>query len=106
MAIGSLTLLFDLGLILIAATLFNFLAKLWRQPPLLAYIAAGLFVGPLFLGAMHLSALGVPIGVTTSEEIMLLSELGVAFLLFSIGIETDLRKLLEFGKLATIGTAL
>ncbi len=99
-------LIFHLGIILIAATLLNFIAKLLNQPPLLAYIAAGILIGPLGLGSYGLSLAGIPLGVTTTEEITLLSELGVAFLLFSVGIESDIRKLLEFGKVAVIGSVM
>ncbi|PIN84922.1 MAG: hypothetical protein COV47_04935 [Candidatus Diapherotrites archaeon CG11_big_fil_rev_8_21_14_0_20_37_9] len=104
MAIEGIQLLFDLGLILLAATVFNFVARLLKQPSLLAYIAAGIVIGPIGLGALNLSFAGVPIGVTTTEEILLLSELGVAFLLFSVGVESDFSKLKEFGKIAVIGS--
>lgn len=102
----GLGLLFDLGLILIAATLFNYIARLLRQPSLLAYLAAGLFIGPFGLGAMGLNVGGIPVGVTTTQEILLLSELGVAFLLFSVGVESDLSKFRGLGKIAIIGTIL
>lgn len=106
MAVESLTLLFHLGIILLSATLLNFVAKLLNQPALLAYIAAGILIGPLGMGSLDISLAGIPLGVTTTEEIVLLSELGVAFLLFSVGIETDLRKMLEFGKIAVLGSVM
>jgi CPA2 family monovalent cation:H+ antiporter-2 len=99
-------LLFDLGFILLAATLLNMIAKVLNQPPLLAYILAGILIGPIGLGSLGLSFAGINIGVTTSEQILLLSELGVAFLLFSIGIETNISKLKELGKVAFFGTIL
>ncbi|MEK6957901.1 MAG: cation:proton antiporter [archaeon] len=99
-------LLFDLGEILLAATLFNFLARILKQPPLLAYIVAGIFVGPLGIGSLGMSFQGIPLGVTTTEEILILSELGIAFLLFSVGIESDFSKLSKLGKLVAIGSVL
>lgn len=104
MAVEGLTLLLDLGIILLAATALNFVARLLNQPSLLAYIAAGIIVGPIGLGSLGLTFAGVPIGVTTTEEILILSELGVAFLLFSIGIESNFSKLAELGKIAVIGS--
>ena len=104
MAVEGLTLLLDLGIILLAATALNFVARLFNQPSLLAYIAAGIIVGPVGLGSLGLTFAGVPIGVTTTEEILILSELGVAFLLFSIGIESNFSKLAELGKIAVIGS--
>ncbi len=102
----EISLLFHLGIILIAATIFNFIARLFKQPPLLAYLAAGLFVGPFGLGGLGLSFGGIPVGVITTQEILILSELGVAFLLFSVGVESDLSKFKELGKIAILGTIL
>src|SRR3989344_6477013 len=104
MAVEGFTLLFDLGLILLSATLLNFIARILNQPPLLAYIAAGIIIGPFALGSLGINFFGISFGVSTTEEILLLSELGVAFLLFSVGVETDLRKMLEFGKIAILGS--
>lgn len=102
----EVNLLFDLGILLIAATLFNYIARLLKQPPLLAYLAAGMFVGPFGLGALGMNLAGIPIGVTTTQEILILSELGIAFLLFSVGVESELSKFRELGKLAIAGTIL
>ncbi|HZX20212.1 MAG TPA: cation:proton antiporter [archaeon] len=106
MAVEGLALLFDLGLILLAATLFNYIARALNQPALLAYIAAGIFIGPLGLGALGIDFAGVQLGVTTTEEIILFSELGVAFLLFSIGVESNFSKMRELGKIAIIGSVI
>ncbi len=103
---SGLSLLFHLGIILLAATLFNFIARLLGQPPLLAYLAAGLFIGPFGIGGLGLGLGGIPLGVSTTQEILLLSELGVAFLLFSVGVESELSKFRELGKIAIIGTIL
>tara|TARA_Y100000310_G_scaffold345709_1_gene468625 strand:- start:29825 stop:31603 length:1779 start_codon:yes stop_codon:yes gene_type:complete len=104
MAFEGIGLLLDLGMILLAATAFNYVARLLKQPALLAYIAAGIVIGPLGLGALGFEFAGIPLGVTTTEEILILSELGVAFLLFSIGVESNFSKLAELGKIATIGS--
>jgi len=55
---------------------------------------------------LNFNIAGLTIGVTNKEEVMLLSELGVAFLLFSIGIETNLSRLKGFTKTIVLGTVL
>ncbi|MEK6972627.1 MAG: cation:proton antiporter [archaeon] len=99
-------LVFDIGLIIIFAGLFNIIARLLKQPPLLSYIIAGIVLGSIFVGSLKLQLFGMPLSVTNKEEIMLLSELGVAFLLFSVGIETNFSKIISFAKTILIGTLL
>src|SRR3989344_3238525 len=61
-----------------------------RQPVILGYILAGLIVGP------H-----VPIPLVADREtIQILSELGVILLMFSLGLEFSLRKLVQVGPTA------
>lgn len=79
--------LYDIGLVIVAATILAFIARLFKQPTLLAFIAAGILIGP------------VGFKLITNEEVILsLSEFGIAFLLFIVGLELDLRKLKELGK--------
>src|SRR3989338_6288796 len=92
---AEFALLLDLGIIAIFATLLAYLSRLIRQPIIIAYIIAGLVIGPIGLGL-----------ITNSANIAILSELGIAFLLFTIGIETDVSKLLRVGKTVVIGGAL
>ncbi len=83
------TLLTDIGLIIIVAALFAGLVKLFRQPLILGYVVGGIIIGPAVLGL-----------VQNKDLISTLSELGIAFLLFIIGLELDLKKLKEVGKSA------
>ncbi len=76
----------DIGVILIAATLLGLLARRFKQPLLLGYMLAGLLIGPIGLRL-----------VTNYDNILLLSELGIAFLLFVVGLELDVRKLKDLG---------
>jgi len=98
------SLFFDLGLIVVVATLFSFVAKRLKQPNLVAYIFAGIFLGPVllllkpFLGGF---AYSIPL-----EEIRVFSDLGIAFLLFSVGIETDFAKLKDYSRTIVFGTIL
>lgn len=110
--IGPFSLLWDIGLIIIVATLFNFIARGLKQPPLVAYILAGFFVysgvpflSELFFGTQVQLFAGAT-GANPLQTIRTFSELGVAFLLFSIGIETDLRKLKKLSSVVIIGGVL
>ena len=86
--------LFDIGLAIVAATALAYVARLLRQPLLLAYIGAGLLIGPPVLGI-----------VESEEAIAELSELGLAFLMFIVGLEIDLKKLVSSGRIgALVGT--
>jgi Kef-type K+ transport system membrane component KefB len=86
--------LVDIGLAIVAATVLAYVARLLRQPLLLAYIGAGLLIGPQFLGLVH-----------DEEAIAELSELGLAFLMFIVGLEIDLKKLVNSGRIgALVGT--
>jgi len=95
--------------IIVAATLVSALLRKLKQPNLFAYIVAGIIIGPLVLGGMNFSWLNLPFDIGIKEvtpEIQLLSELGAAFLLFSIGIETSVKRLLGTGKSLVVGTLL
>lgn len=87
-------LLFDLGLCIVAATVMSYLARLARQPLLLGYIAAGVAIGPLGLG-----------WIGDFQVIQQLAELGLAFLLFIVGLELDVKKLGQAGKTAVVTTS-
>ena len=66
----------DLAIILFAATVAGFLAKQTGQPTIIAYILAGVVIGPVVLGI-----------VEVTELTETLAELGLAFLLFLLGIK-------------------
>ena len=78
----ALPLLFDVGLIIFASAVLAYVARFLRQPVIIAYVLAGLIIGPSGLGM-----------ITNPDEISLLSELGIVFILFSVGLELDFRRL-------------
>ncbi|HEX2062264.1 MAG TPA: cation:proton antiporter, partial [Thermoanaerobaculia bacterium] len=86
--------------IFVAAKLFGELAERIGQPAVLGELIGGVIVG---VSGLHLVD-------PHDETIHLLSELGVILLLFLIGLETDLRKLMSVGGSATavavVGVAL
>ena len=83
-----------LAMVLCVAAVTTVVFQRLRQPVVLGYILAGLIVGP-----------NVPIPlVVDSNIIRILSETGVILLMFSLGLEFSLRKLVQVG-LSTILTA-
>src|SRR5687768_14118021 len=77
--------------IFIAAKVFGTIAERVGQPAVLGELIGGVIVG---VSGFHLVD-------PHDETIHLLSELGVILLLFLIGLETDLRKLMQVGGSAT-----
>ena len=86
-------LLFQMWVCVIAAAFLAYAAKIARQPLILAYIGAGILIGPL-----GLKLIGARDGDT--DAINTLAELGLIFLLFIVGLEIDIKRLLSIGRLA------
>ncbi len=86
----------DIALILVAALLGGIVARWLRLPLILGYIAAGVLVGPNTFGPT----------VGNVHEIELLAEIGVALLLFTIGLHFSLRELAPVRRVALLGTPL
>ena len=78
----------DLALILICAGAMTLLFKRLKQPVVLGYIVAG------FLASPNMSYMP---SVTDLHGIHIWSEIGVIFLLFSLGLEFSFRKILRMG---------
>ncbi|UAY56781.1 cation:proton antiporter [Arachidicoccus terrestris] len=87
------TLIEDLALILFSGAMVTLLFRKLKQPLVLGYIIAGLLVGP------HISL--VPT-VVEERNIKILAELGVIFLLFSLGLEFSFKKLMRVGGSASV----
>src|ERR671932_1314844 len=84
----------DIALILVAALLGGIVAQRLGLPLILGYILAGVLVGPHTGGPT----------VGEIEEIELLAEIGVALLLFAIGLHFPLGELAPVRRVALIGT--
>src|SRR3989338_7887570 len=82
----------DVGIIIIIATVLAYIIKLLKQPRIPAYIIAGLIIGPLGLGL-----------IKDYSVIKTLSEIGIAFMLFVVGMDLDFRKLKDVGFIASVG---
>ena len=83
----------DLALILIAAAITTLLFRRIKQPLVLGYIIAGFLVSP------HLSL--TPTVVDTAN-VKTLAEIGVIFLLFSLGLEFSFKKLMRVGGASSV----
>ena len=81
----------DIAICIIVAWILAVVAQLLKQPLILAYLVAGFVVGP------HGTAL-----VQSPASIKNISEIGLVLLLFMIGLEIDLKKMLSAGHVITI----
>ena len=83
----------DFVLIVLAGLVGGILARLLRLPLLVGYVAAGVAVGPNTAGPT----------VVQVHDIELMSEIGVALLLFSLGLEISFRDLEPVRRIALAG---
>ena len=92
---GKLTLIVEMVTVLGAATTFGYLANRLKQPVLLGYLLGGMMVGPTGLKLISLD-----------NNIETLSHVGVALLLFTLGIEFSIKELLKVRTIAFGGGSL
>jgi CPA2 family monovalent cation:H+ antiporter-2 len=83
----------DLALILVIAGITTLLFKKLKQPVVLGYILAGLLVGPNF---------SLLPSITDMAGVRVWADIGVIFLLFSLGLEFSFKKLVKIGGTAGI----
>ena len=89
----SMGLAADFVLIVVAGLAGGIMARILRLPLLVGYIVAGIFVGPYTAGPT----------VVQIRDIETLAEIGVALLLFSLGLEVSFRDLHVVRRVALIG---
>lgn len=85
------TILLELALILLFTKLFGIICKKIGLPQVVGFLIAGLLIGPCVLG-----------WVNPSETLKIIAELGVILIMFSAGVETDLKELKQNGLAATL----
>lgn len=78
--------LLDLAIIIVFAKIFGIAARYLKAPQVVGQIVAGLIIGPSILGL-----------VEQSTFIVQMAEIGVLLLMFSAGLETNLRDLMKTG---------
>jgi CPA2 family monovalent cation:H+ antiporter-2 len=74
--------IFELGVLLLVAALAGWVARWFRLPAIVGYLAVGLLVSPFTPGY-----------VADHRQLQLLADVGVVLLLFEVGIEVDLNRL-------------
>ena len=82
------TLINDLALILIVASIVTLLFKKLKQPLVLGYVVAGFLVSPHMPYTMS---------VIDNSDIKTWADIGVMFLLFSLGLDFSFKKILKMG---------
>lgn len=81
----------DLAIIVIAAKFCGIVARKCKAPQVVGEIIAGLIIGPGILGL-----------VNQTDFLVQMAEIGVILLMFSAGLETDLKELMKTGPIATL----
>lgn len=81
----------DLAIIIIVAKACGILARHLKAPQVVGMIVAGLLIGPSVLGL-----------VEQTDFLTQMAEIGVILLMFSAGLETDLKELVKTGPIATL----
>src|SRR5438128_9503326 len=84
----------DITFCILFAWGLGLLDQFTRQPLILAYLVAGFFIGPFGMG-----------WVKSQESIQIISELGLIFMLFMIGLEIDLKKIVRAGRVILFAAA-
>src|SRR3990172_174598 len=84
----------DISIIVVAGLIVGLIAQQLKQPLILGYILAGVLVGPYTGG----------VTVAKIHDIELLAEIGVALLLFALGLEFSLKELKPVRHIALFGT--
>jgi len=83
--------LVDIAIIIVFATIVAYFAKLLKQPPIFSYIISGLILGPLVLNL-----------IKTSPALTTVSQLGIAFLLYIVGMSLDFKVLKQVGLISVL----
>ena len=81
----------DLAIIILVAKAFGILARRCKAPQVVGEIIAGLIIGPSILG-----------WVAQTDFLVQMAEIGVILLMFSAGLETDIKELLSTGPIALL----
>jgi CPA2 family monovalent cation:H+ antiporter-2 len=92
---ASHTFLEDLAMVLCVAAVTTVIFQKIRQPVVVGYVIAGLIVGPY-----------IPPLLADPERVHTLSEFGVILLMFALGLEFSVRKLIRLGPTSGFITAL
>jgi Kef-type K+ transport system membrane component KefB len=82
---------YEFAIILLLAAIIGALGQLLRQPLIIMFIVLGILVGPTILDIAK-----------SKDYIHLLAEIGIAVLLFIVGLKLDIRLIKSIGKVAVV----
>lgn len=83
--------LVEIGIIITVTTLIAGMAQILRQPLIIGYIFSGIIVGPYFLNVIH-----------STGTISTFSQMGIALLLFIVGLNLSPQVIKEVGKVSSV----
>ncbi|MFI3237601.1 MAG: cation:proton antiporter [Lachnospiraceae bacterium] len=81
----------DLAIIILSAKVFGLVARKFSVPQVVGEIIAGLIIGPAVFGFVH-----------ETDFLMQMAEVGVVLLMFSAGLETNIKDMLKTGPVALL----
>lgn len=81
----------ELSLLIVIATAMAVVMRLLKQPLIIGHILTGLVVGPFVLGL-----------VQSTEMLSVMSEIGIAILLFTVGLHLDPNVIRRFGRVSVV----
>jgi CPA2 family monovalent cation:H+ antiporter-2 len=90
-----MSLVTELLILLLAAIPIAFVSSRLRQPVIVAFMLTGIIIGPYGLGL-----------VSDVASVEALAEIGVVLLLFTIGLEFSVKRMMEMRKLVLLGGGL
>ena len=88
---GANSTFLQLGIIFIIAAVGAYLLRIFRQPQILAYVLVGILLTPIF----HI--------ITNTSIIDSISVVGIAFLLFIVGLEIDFKAVKNVALVSSLG---
>ena len=83
--------LLQLALVLMAARMFGEISVRWGMPPVIGELAAGIVLGPSLFNLIE-----------PTETLHFLAEIGIILLLFEVGLDTEVRRLVHAGGKSTV----
>jgi len=94
-SVSTEQLIVSLGAVLLTARLFGRLAQIFAQPRVVGEMIAGIVLGPSFLGTFFPSALARILPDSSVLILNALSQTGLLFFMFIVGLEVDVKKILR-----------
>src|SRR3989344_7173934 len=81
----------EISVVIVIATMLAILMRIFKQPLIIGYILAGIIVSPYFLDL-----------IKSTDIVHAFSQMGVAFLLFIVGLNLSPKVIKEVGKVSMI----